>query len=98
MMMTTRRVFMGTRLAASVHRRCAAEDAIETTVIYVMSSAAKMRATELKTGTKIGSVKSKKSAMKGTMITMVLAMTHLTKSGQQKWDISQEASRCTLET
>jgi hypothetical protein len=53
-----------------------------------MSYAAEMHATELKTGAIIGSVKGKKSTMKGTMITMFLTMTNLTGSNQQKWDIS----------
>jgi hypothetical protein len=53
---------------------------------------------ELKTGTEIGSVKSKNNTVKGTIITMVLIMTNLTWSDHQKWDISQEASRRTLET
>jgi hypothetical protein len=63
-----------------------------------MSYTAEMHATELKTGAKIGSVKGKKSTMKGTMITMFLTTTNLTGSNQQKWDISQEASRHNLET
>jgi hypothetical protein len=62
------------------------------------SSAAEMHATELKIGTKTGSVKSKNSAMKGTMITMVLTVTNHTRSSHQKRDISQEVSRHTPET
>jgi hypothetical protein len=47
----------------------------------------------IKTGTKIGSVKSKNNAIKRTMIIMVLATTNLTGSGHQKRDTSQEALR-----
>jgi hypothetical protein len=81
MMMTTGRVLVGTQPAASLHRRSVTEDAIETTMTYTTSSVIGMHATELKTGAEIGSVKSKNSAMKWTMITMVLTMTNLTGSG-----------------
>jgi hypothetical protein len=91
--MTTRRVFMGTRPAASFHVRSAAEDAAETTVIYMTSSTPEMHMTESKAGAEIGSMKSKNSAMKGTMITMVLTTTNLIGSGHRKRDTSQEASR-----
>jgi hypothetical protein len=94
MMMTTGRVLVGTQPAASLHRRSATDDTTETTVTYVTSSPVEMHAARLKTG----SVKSKNSKKKGTMITMVLTMTNLTGSSHQKWDISQEASRRTLET
>jgi hypothetical protein len=57
-----------------------------------------MHVAELKTGAKIGSMKSKNSAMKGTMIIMVLTMTNLTGSVHQKGDTSQEASRRILKT
>jgi hypothetical protein len=81
MMMTTKRVLVGTRPVASLHQSSMVEDAIETTMTYVMSSVAEMHAARLKIGTEIGSVKSQNSAMKGTMITMVLTMTNLTGSG-----------------
>jgi hypothetical protein len=88
MMMTTRSVLVGTQPPASLHWRNAAEDATETTVTYATSSVVEMRAGRLKTRARIGSVKSKNNAMKGTMITMVLTMTNLIRSGHQKWDIS----------
>jgi hypothetical protein len=98
MMMTTGKVFVGTWPVASLHRRSVAEDTTETTVTYTMLSTTQMHATELKVGTEIGSVNSKNSVMKGTMITTVLITTNLTRSGCQKWDTSQEASRHTAET
>jgi hypothetical protein len=85
-MMTTGRVLVGTRPAASLHQWSAAEDAIEITVSYVMSSLAEMHAAGLKIGAEIVSVKN--STMKGTMITMVPTMTNLTRSCHQKWDLS----------
>jgi hypothetical protein len=87
MMMTTWRVLMGTRLVASLHQMSTAEDATKTIVTYMTSSAVGMHAAELKTGAEIGSVKSKNSEMKGTMITMIHTMTNLTGSGHQKKDI-----------
>jgi hypothetical protein len=98
MMMTTRRVLMGTRPVASLHQRSTAKDATETTTTYAMSFVVEMHVTKLKTGAEIKRVKSKNSTMNGTMITIVLTMTNLTGSGHQKWDISQEASRHTPET
>jgi hypothetical protein len=68
MMMTTGKAFMGTRLAASLHERSTAEDATETTMTYVTSSAPEMHAVESKVGAKIKSVKSKNSAMKGKQL------------------------------
>jgi hypothetical protein len=97
-MMTTGRVLVGTWPVASLHRRSAIEDTTETTVTYVTSSATEMHVAELKTGAKIGSMKSKNSAMKGTMIIIVLTMTNLTGSVHQKGDTSQEASRRILKT
>jgi hypothetical protein len=88
MMMTTRRVLMGTQPVASLHRRSMAEEGIETITTYTMSYAVEMHVAELKIGAKIRSMKSKNSAMKGTMITMVLNMTNLSESCHQKWDIS----------
>jgi hypothetical protein len=81
MMMTTSRVLIGTRPAASLNKRSAAEDATETTMV-------EMHMAKLKTDAEIRSVKSKNSAMKGTMIIMVLAMTNLTRSIHQKGDTS----------
>jgi hypothetical protein len=48
----------------------------ETKMTYA-TSAAEMHAAKMQTGTKIESVKSKNSAMKGTMVTMVLTTTNL---------------------
>jgi hypothetical protein len=93
MMMTIGKAFVGTRPAASLHRTSVIEEATETTVTYVMSSAIVMHASELKADIKIGSKKSKNNTMKGTMITMILTMTNLTGSGHQKRDTSQEVSR-----
>jgi hypothetical protein len=98
MMMTTRRVVVGTWPTASLHQRSAAEDAIETTMTCTTSSTVEMHMVELKTDAEIGSVKSKNSAMKGTMIIMVLTTTNLIGSVHQKGDTSQEASRCIPET
>jgi hypothetical protein len=94
MMMTTGKVFLGTRPVASLHRRSMAEDTTETTVTYATSSAIEMHAAKLKADSKIGSVKSKNSVIKGTMITT----TNHTRSDHRKWDTSQETSRHTLET
>jgi hypothetical protein len=93
MTVTTGRIFMGTRPAASLHARSAAEDASETITIYATSSTPKMHAVESKTSAEIGSMKSKNTAWKGTMIIMVLTMTNLTGSGHRKRDTSQEVSR-----
>jgi hypothetical protein len=49
---------------------------------------AEMHVAKLKTDAEIRSVKSKNSAMKGTMIIMVLATTNLTRSIHQKGDTS----------
>jgi hypothetical protein len=95
MMVTTGRVFVGTRPAASLHAGSVAEDAAETTVIYMTSSMPEMHVAESKAGAEIGSMKNKNSVRKGTIIIMVLTMTNLTGSGHQKWDTSQEASRHT---
>jgi hypothetical protein len=89
MMMTTGRVLMGTQPVASLNRRSVAEDAIESTTTYVMSSVAEMHVAKFKTG----SMKSKNRVMKGTTITMVLTTTILTRSGHQKRAISMVASR-----
>jgi transglutaminase/protease-like cytokinesis protein 3 len=93
MTVTTGRVFVGTRLAASLHVRSAAKDAAETTVISAMSSTPEMHATESKASAEIRSVKSKNIMMKGTMIIVVLTTANLTKSCHRKRDTSQEASR-----
>jgi hypothetical protein len=93
MMTTTEKAFVGTQPVASLHGRCIAEDTIETTATYTMPSTLEIHAAKLKDGAKIGSMKSKNSAMKGTMIIMVLTRTKLTRSGHRKWDTSQEASR-----
>jgi hypothetical protein len=53
MMVTTRRAFVGTQPVASLHRRSTTEDAAETTVAYVTSSAPEMHTTESKAGAKI---------------------------------------------
>jgi hypothetical protein len=60
-----------------------------------MSSALEMHMAESKTDVEIGSVKSKNSARKGTMIIIVLTMTKLTGSNHQKRDTPQEVSRHT---
>jgi hypothetical protein len=98
MMETTERVLMQTRPVGSLHQRGMAEDAMETTMTYMTPSVAEMHVAELKTGTGIESVKSKNGTMKGTMITTVLTWSNLTGSSHRKRDISQEASRHTLET
>jgi hypothetical protein len=93
MMMTTSRVLIGTWPAASLHGWNVAEDAIEITMTCVMPSTSEMDVAESKTSAEIGSMKSKNSAMKGTMIIMVLTTTNLTGSIHQKGDTSQESSR-----
>jgi hypothetical protein len=77
-MMTTRKAFVGTRPAASLHWRSVAKDATGITVTYATSSASEMHVAELKADPKIRSVKRKNSVMKGKMITIVLTMTNLT--------------------
>jgi hypothetical protein len=52
----------------------------------------------LKTGTKIGSVMSRSSVMRGTMTIMALTMTNLTDSVLQKRDTSQDVSWLIPET
>jgi hypothetical protein len=81
MMVTTARAFVGTRPAESLHGGTIAEDAAKPIVICVTSSTPEMHAAELKAGAEIGSVKSKNSATKGTMIIIVLTMTNITISG-----------------
>jgi hypothetical protein len=98
MMMTARRVLMGTRPVASLHQRSAIEDMTETTATCVTSFAVEMHVAELKTGSEIRSVKSKNSTMKVTMIIMVLTTTNLTRSIHQKGDTFQEAPMHILET
>jgi hypothetical protein len=93
MMMTTGKAFVGTRPAASLHERSVAEDITETIATFTASSVVEMHAAEVKDDTNIGSVKSKNSTMKGTMIIMVLSTTNLTWSSHQKWDTTQKASR-----
>jgi hypothetical protein len=68
---------------------------VHTNCSYVTSSMPEMHAVGLKTNTEIGSVKSKNSVRKGTMIITVLTMMNLTGSSCPKWDTSQEASRHT---
>jgi hypothetical protein len=92
-MVTTENVFMETRPAASLHVRSAADDIARTTVTYTTSSAPEMHTAKLKAGAENGSVRSKNNMMKGTMTIMVLPTINLTKSGHQKQDTSQEASR-----
>jgi hypothetical protein len=65
MIMTIRRVLVGTWLASSLHQRSTAEDVIETTVTCVTSSTVELHMAELKTSIEIGSEKSKNIVMKG---------------------------------
>jgi hypothetical protein len=65
MIMTIRRVLVGTWLASSLHQRSTAEDVIETTVTCVTSSTVELHMAELKTSIEIGNVKSKNIVMKG---------------------------------
>jgi hypothetical protein len=81
MMVTIRRVFMGTRPAASLHGKSVTKDTEETTAIYARSFTLEMHAAGSKTSTEIGSMKSKNYVRKGTMIIMVLTMSNLTGSG-----------------
>jgi hypothetical protein len=57
-----------------------------------------MHVAGLKTGTKIGSVMSRSSVMRGTMTIMALTMTNLTDSVLQKRDTSQDVSWLIPET
>jgi hypothetical protein len=75
---TTGTVPMGTRPAASLHRRSMVEGMAGTTATCVMSSAAKIHVAELKTNAEIGCVTSRSNALKGTMTIMVLTMINLT--------------------
>jgi hypothetical protein len=54
MMVTTGRGFVGTQPAASLHGRNMAEDAVETTMAYVMSSVPEMHAAGSKPAPKSG--------------------------------------------
>jgi hypothetical protein len=98
MMMTIGKAFVLTQPATSLHQRSVAEGATATTSTYVTSSAAEMHVAKFKGDAKIGSVKSKNSAMKRIVISMVLSMTNLTGSGHRKRDTSLEASRHIPET
>jgi hypothetical protein len=93
-MMTNGRVPMGTRLAASLHRR----SVVEATVTYTMSSMAEMHVAESKAGVEIRSVMNRNNAMRGTMITMAPTMTSLTGSILLKEGTFQEVSRPFPET
>jgi hypothetical protein len=93
MMMTTGRVLMGTQPVASLNRRSVAEDAIESTTTYAMSSVAEMHVAKFKIDAETGSMKSKNRVMKGTTITMVLTTTNVTRSRHQMQAISVVASR-----
>jgi hypothetical protein len=81
MMMTTERVHVGTRPTTSLHQRSTAKDTTKIVATCVTSSVVEMHAGGLKTSAKIRSVKGKNSAKKGTMITMTLTMTDLSRSG-----------------
>jgi hypothetical protein len=81
MMMTTERVHVGTRPTTSLHQRSTAKDTTKIVATCVTSSVVEMHASGLKTSAKIRSVKGKNSAKKGTMITMTLTMTDLSRSG-----------------
>jgi hypothetical protein len=96
--MTTGIVPMGTRPVASLHRRSAVEGMAETNMTCVMSSATEMQAARLKTGTEIGSVMSKSSAMRGTMTIMAPTTVSLTDNVLLKEDTFHEVSRLIPET
>jgi hypothetical protein len=72
----------------SLHGRSAAKDAIETIATCVTSSALEMHVARLKAGAEIRSMMSKNSAMKGTMIIMVITTTNLTGSGHRRQNTS----------
>jgi hypothetical protein len=76
--LTTGRVCVGTRQAVSLHRRNVAEDEIEMTKIYAMSSAAEMHALGSKIDVRSASALNRGSIKKWTMIIMVPIMTNLT--------------------
>jgi hypothetical protein len=88
-MMTTGRVPVGTRSAASVHRSVM----VRTTATCVMSFMAEIHATDLKDDAKIECVMSWNSAMRETEITMTPIMISLTGSVLLNEDTFQEASR-----
>jgi hypothetical protein len=88
--MTTVRVPVGTRPVASLHKRSMAKSVVETTVTYTTSSMVEMHAVRSKAGAKIGSVMSKNSAERGTMITMAPTITSLTDSFLLKEGTFQE--------
>jgi hypothetical protein len=90
---TTRKAFVGTLPAASLHGRSMTKNAIETTMTYAMTSVLEMHKEESKTDAKIMSVKNKNNAMKGTMMIMVLTTSNITEISHQRWATSQEASR-----
>jgi hypothetical protein len=91
MSMIIGKVPMGTRLAASLHRRNAAKDGI--TEIYVTSSAAKINVVGLKTGARSVSALNRSSVKKETMTTTVPIMINLTDSVLPKEGAMQEESK-----
>jgi hypothetical protein len=80
MSLTIGKVLIGTHQAISLHQRNTAEDETEMIEICVMSSAAEMHATGLKTGIRSVSAVNRSSVNKGTMTTTVPIMTKLTDS------------------
>jgi hypothetical protein len=94
------RVLVGTRPAASLHRRSAAKGKLQTTATCVMSSTTEMHAVGLRTGTGTGSATS--STMTWTMTIMVKAYSRDLKrvcwplnfktSGIEKYDGSTNLS------
>jgi hypothetical protein len=78
MIMTTDRVYMGTRQAVSLHRRNVAEGETGMTEICMMSSVVEMHVAESKTDVRAVSVLNRSGTKKGIMTTMVPITTNLT--------------------
>jgi hypothetical protein len=91
--LTTDRVHMGTWLAASLHRRGAANSVIRMTETCMTSSAVEMHADGSKTGAKSESALSRNDTMRGTMIYMVPSITNLTDNAPLKEGVMQEESK-----
>jgi hypothetical protein len=84
--MTTGTVPVRTRPAASLHHRSTIKGMAGITETCMMSSTVEMHMAGLKIGAKIGSMPSRSSARRGTMIIVAHTMTNITGSILQKRD------------
>jgi hypothetical protein len=98
MIMTTDRVYTGTRQAVSLDRRNVAEGETGMTEICMMSSVVEMQVAGSKTDVRTVSVLNRSGTKKGIMTTMVPITTNLTDNVLPKGGIMQEESRRSLKT